>query len=301
MEKKGKPIKLDFSALRDFVCNNYVRFPQYAYISNDFAVLRSFKLIASSPNIFGPPYRLNELRVGVVTSGHGNITINLIDYELHEGMLVYVKGGSIVQPNTFSPDFDMEAISVSDDLLQLLFNGRVPSCFLNDVSNKAICISQIEIEILQNMIGTLWAVVHQNDSGSGVIHSLLTAVLCFYENIDARNITNVVSSTSHEREVFMKFINLVHQYSKKERKISFYADKLCFSQHYLGTLVREASGTTAKEWIERSVIAEAKVMLKNSDMLTYQISDDLNFPNVSFFCKFFKRLTGMTPLQYQRS
>lgn len=41
-------------------------------------------------------------------------------------MLLYVKGGSIVQPNTFSPDFDMEAISVSDDLLQLLFNGRVP-------------------------------------------------------------------------------------------------------------------------------------------------------------------------------
>jgi len=69
----------------------------------------------------------------------------------------------------------------------------------------------------------------------------------------------------------------------------------------LGTLIREASGTTAKEWIERSVIAEAKVRLKNSDMLTYQISDELNFPNVSFFCKFFKRLTGMTPLEYQRS
>ena len=301
MEKKGKPIKLDFSALRDFVRNNHFHFPQYAYISNDFAVLRSFRLIAGSPNIFGPPYRLDELRVGVVTRGHGNITVNLIDYELHEGMLLYVKGGSIVQPNTFSPDFDMEAISVSDDLLQLLFNGRVPSCFLNDVSNNSICILEPEIEIIHQMIETLWTVVHQDGLGLGMVHSLLTAVLCFYESIDARNITNVVSSTSHEREVFMKFINLVHQYSKKERKLSFYADKLCFSQHYLGTLIREASGTTAKEWIERSVIAEAKVRLKNSDMLTYQISDELNFPNVSFFCKFFKRLTGMTPLEYQRS
>jgi AraC family transcriptional regulator, transcriptional activator of pobA len=301
MEKKRKPTKLDFSALRDYVRNGFMLFPQYAYVANDFAVLRSFRLIANSPKIFEPPYRLDELRVGVVTSGYGNITVNLIDYKLREGMLIYVKGGSIVQPNTFSSDFDMEAVSVSDDLLQLLFNGRIPSCFIGDVSNNGIPIPQSERDVLHHIIESLWVVIHQKDIGSGVIHSLLTAVLCLYEDINARNITNVISSTSHEREVFMKFINFVHRYSKKERKLSFYADKLCLSQHYLGTLIREASGTTAKEWIERSVVAEAKVMLKNSDMLTYQISDELNFPNVSFFCKFFKRLTGMTPLEYQRS
>ena len=71
------------------------------------------------------------------------------------------------------------------------------------------------------------------------------------------------------------------------------------SQRYLGTLISNASDTTAKAWIDKSVIAEAKVMLKHSDMQVAQISEALNFPNPSFFCKFFKRLTSMTPQEYK--
>ena len=57
---------------------------------------------------------------------------------------------------------------------------------------------------------------------------------------------------------------------------------------------------TVMEWINQSVILEAKVLLKHSNLLVYQISDELHFPNPSFFCKFFKRMTGMTPQEYQK-
>ena len=53
------------------------------------------------------------------------------------------------------------------------------------------------------------------------------------------------------------------------------------------------------EWVNQAVILEAKVLLKHSDLLTYQIAD--HFPNPSFFSKFFKRMTGMTPQEYQRT
>lgn len=41
-------------------------------------------------------------------------------------------------------------------------------------------------------------------------------------------------------------------------------------------------------------------MLKHSNLLVYEISDELNFANPSFFSKFFKRLTGMSPQEYQK-
>lgn len=41
-------------------------------------------------------------------------------------------------------------------------------------------------------------------------------------------------------------------------------------------------------------------MLRHSDKLVYQVSDALNFPNASFFCKFFRRLTGKTPNEYKQ-
>ena len=54
------------------------------------------------------------------------------------------------------------------------------------------------------------------------------------------------------------------------------------------------------DWINRSVILEAKVLLKHSNKMIYEIADELDFPSTSFFCKFFKKNTGLTPMEYQK-
>ena len=113
--------------------------------------------------------------------------------------------------------------------------------------------------------------------------------------------TSAASRLSRQEEIFNRFIALVNEYGKRERNISFYADKLCLTPHYLSTVIRETSGQTVMQWINQAVILEAKVLLKHSDMLIFQISDELNFPNPSFFSKFFKRMTGMTPAEYQKN
>ena len=74
---------------------------------------------------------------------------------------------------------------------------------------------------------------------------------------------------------------------------------MCITVRYLSTMIRKASGVTAKEWIDRSLVTQAKVMLSYSGRNVAQIADELNFPNASFFCKYFKRLTGCTPQQYR--
>ena len=59
------------------------------------------------------------------------------------------------------------------------------------------------------------------------------------------------------------------------------------------------AGVTAKDWIDRATITLAKVMLRHTTKNISQISDELHFPNDSFFCKYFKRLTGHTPLGWR--
>ena len=95
-------------------------------------------------------------------------------------------------------------------------------------------------------------------------------------------------------------IALVNEYSKEKRTVGFYADKLCLTPRYLNTVIHQVSHHTVMDWINQAVILEAQVLLKHSDLLIYQIADQLNFPNPSFFCKFFKRKTGMTPQEYQK-
>ena len=104
---------------------------------------------------------------------------------------------------------------------------------------------------------------------------------------------------TREREIFDKFIRLVNHSNGENRQLVYFADKMYLSERYLSTVVKQASGVTAKEWIDRATVTEIKVLLKHTDKQISQIADQLNFPNDSFFCKYFKRLTGMTPKEYR--
>ena len=102
-----------------------------------------------------------------------------------------------------------------------------------------------------------------------------------------------------KNSIVERFIELVRQHYREERQIGFYADKLCITPKYLSKLVKENTGRSAGEWIENHVILDARAMLQSSDMTIQQIATSLNFPNQSFFGKYFKRATGLSPKQYR--
>ena len=95
------------------------------------------------------------------------------------------------------------------------------------------------------------------------------------------------------------FLDFVQKHHKEERRVEFYADKLCLTPKYLSTVIRQTSGKTAGEWIDEYVVLEAKALLKSTKMTIQQISEELNFPSQSFFGKYFKRLAGMSPKEYK--
>ena len=99
--------------------------------------------------------------------------------------------------------------------------------------------------------------------------------------------------------LMQQFIREVQIYYKQERKVLFYAKRLHLSSGYLSTIVKKVSGKTATEWIDNYVILEAKAMLKSRKMNIQQVSNELNFPSQSFFGKYFKRHTGMSPKEYK--
>ncbi len=69
----------------------------------------------------------------------------------------------------------------------------------------------------------------------------------------------------------------------------------------MSTIIKQTSGKTAGDWIDDYILLEAKALLKSTNMTIQQISDELNFPSQSFFGKYFKRLTGVSPKEYRKS
>ena len=147
----------------------------------------------------------------------------------------------------------------------------------------------------------IWGVLQEPPFRKEAIQHLLASLLYYLEYIAQNSIEQNPAQLTRQEEIFQRFISLVNTHSKKERNVNFYADKLCLTPRYLNTVIRQASQQTVMDWINQSIILEAKVLLKHSNLLVYQVSDELNFPNPSFFSKFFKRMTGMTPHEYQQT
>lgn len=108
-------------------------------------------------------------------------------------------------------------------------------------------------------------------------------------------------SIKREKEHLNRFLKLLSENYLVQREVGWYADKMNLTARYLTTTIRKVSGHTVSEWISRFIIKDAKYLLKHSEMTVQQVAYELNFPNQSFFGKFFKKHTGVSPGTYRAS
>lgn len=97
------------------------------------------------------------------------------------------------------------------------------------------------------------------------------------------------------------FTQLVLQHYNRTRNVAWYAEQLGITHAYLSTTVKQVTGRTCGEIISAMVIMDAKSQLKSTHLSVQDIADSLNFANMSFFGKYFKRCVGMSPLEYRNN
>lgn len=297
MEQK-EPMELGLQLLKDI---NIVRHNEFRFINAEFGFVTSFSKMETTIFKIGQPYRLQEGRIAIITNGRARVLINLIEYIFRPNYISLIAPGSIIQIMETSQDFDAHMMAIEHNFLPVSGKEEFFAHFLQRKKNLLLPLTTTEQVQIENFITVMWDVLQEPVFRKEVIQHLLAGLLYNIEYIAKNKGQSESSPLTHQNDIFQRFISLVNTYSKTERNVSFYADKLCLTPRYLNTVIRQASQQTVMDWINQSIILEAKVLLKHSNRLVYQISDELNFPNPSFFSKFFKRMTGMTPQEYQKN
>lgn len=62
---------------------------------------------------------------------------------------------------------------------------------------------------------------------------------------------------------------------------------------HLSAVVRQQSGLSVMDWLNRTTVMEAKVLLKHTSLMMYEIADRLCFPEPTAFNRYFKKQTGI--------
>lgn len=275
-------------------------FNKIDFIGNEFAI---FNDISDIP-IFEYPGRIEPAVLIVCLKGTANVKINLREYEMHQNQLVLILPEHIIQSTGKSDDFEGLFIVISPSFMErdLPTLDKILPIFFYTIDHPCTDIDDAEVELLKEYHTFLWkcARINENPYRREITQNLLRALFYEVSNIFRNHIPNNERKKTRKEELFSKFVKLVSQYFKIDRSVAFYAEKLFITPKHLSATVKEISSKSAGEWIDDQVILEAKALLKTSTLSIQEIAEELNFPNQSFFGKYFKRQTGMTPGDYRK-
>ena len=142
---------------------------------------------------------------------------------------------------------------------------------------------------------------------SYIVRSLLGTMMLELLSIMRRNAEQTVeqvrqeryNSSLHKKRVIDNFMRLVEESDGRIRRVDEFATQLNITPKYLSTILKEVMNRRPSTYIQLYTLKAIERRLRFTDMTMQEISNDLNFPNPSFFGKYCKEHLGMTPLEYR--
>lgn len=246
------------------------------------------------------PCRIKAEMFVLLKSGEVDASINLVDYHFSKNSFVVILPGSILQINKIEGDVEIYYAGFSSDFLKTIN----PVKSILDVShavkqNPVVLVKEDVASLMKNY----YLLANQTKENFKVdsrdlLRSLYASLHYALNGLYLKRKVNKENLSPSER-IYQDFGNLVLEHYMKEKNVAFYASKLGITPAYLSTIVKQITGRTCMDIISNMVIMDAKAQLKSTNLPIYQIADSLNFNNVSFFGKYFKRHVGMSPLEYR--
>ena len=247
-------------------------------------------------DLFRYPTRLNAFAIVFCSKGSITFTSGLRHHTLEERTLFVHLPGSILQ--VMCEEEFIRRINIDFKLLSRLFLcvEEQPCLPLTGEEWNGITRSFAEIDAEAASPRTD---LYSDEVMRSVIRTLAYKVCRIIDRHISAAAVLPASARSRNEEYFNQFMDELARHYMQHRSVGFYAAQLHLTPKYLTTIIRKTTGRTASEWIDDYVVLEAKNLLKYSTMSIQEVAYSLNFPNQSFFGKYFKEHTGLTPTAYR--
>ncbi|MBE6312533.1 MAG: helix-turn-helix domain-containing protein [Bacteroidales bacterium] len=225
--------------------------------------------------------------------------------EMQQGKndLCIIMPGHIVRQFGYSDDYTCAWLTISpkilDDILAMLpakgdsrFD-QAPMCHLTDEQAERLLTIIGQLEYISGF--TEDELPHRYL----MLKSQLTVgyeLLIHYREKQDREWMNNYHATLYSR-----FCDMVVEHHTHSRNVNFYAERLGYEARYFSKLFRVISnGVSPMEWIGQYVTTRAKrIMVAHPKQTVKEIAFELGFPSTANFCRYFKRVTGITPKEYR--
>lgn len=265
----------------------------------------------------------------ICRKGKARLNVNYKDWELYEGAVITLFPNDVVElkvdgdckspqtengdcksPETENGDckspqtansFQAEILKYNPSLLReasLQLEQTVYSSLREDRCRQD---TPVVTNIINGMFGLLKVYFDQSECtciSQLVLCQLKAFFIGFHEYLQRNPQYRPDEVKSYRvRELFNRFMMLLEKDYKISRDVNYYAEKMNISSKYLTNIVSQVTGHTPKTIIDQYVILQLKMHLKRTTQSIKEMAWEFHFADVSFFCRYFKKHTGLTPQQ----
>ena len=261
--------------------------------------------VKAFPKILCKPFLMNYVGLIVCEKGYFCFDVDKKKFTARAGETVFLSEGNNFSIGELSDDLRVSILFYHIDPIREILGSSIVAMYLYTTLTPEPCYvwTSGEESDLARYIALLGR--HrksaQNPFDNHECKLLLLTLTYRLCSIYSRRIIEEKNVAGHKIDTFIKLIRLIEKYYMQERGVAFYADKLCLSPKYLSALSKSVCGYTVQELVFRAIIRKSIFWPKNTNKSVQEISDDLNFPNASFFGTFFKKQTGLAPSYYRIS
>lgn len=255
----------------------------------------------------------------ICRKGKARLNVNYKDWELYEGAVITLFPNDVVElkvdgdcksPETENGDckspqtannFQAEILKYNPSLLReasLQLEQTVYSSLQKDRCRQD---TPVVTNIINGMFSLLKVYFDQSECtciSQLVLCQLKAFFIGFHEYLQRNPQYRPDEVKSYRvRELFNRFMMLLERDYKISRDVNYYAAQMNISSKYLTNIVSQVTGHTPKTIIDQYVILQLKMHLKRTTQSIKEMAWEFHFADVSFFCRYFKKHTGLTPQQ----
>jgi AraC-like DNA-binding protein/mannose-6-phosphate isomerase-like protein (cupin superfamily) len=249
------------------------------------------------------PHRHDFFEVLYLSKGSGFHIIDGNKYEIQPPCVFFMSPGQ-AHKIEFSNDIDGYIFIFTSEfyLINQTNQNRLiefPFFFTIRQENRPLMLeSKQDVQFLETLFKKGIAEIEKREKFSvdllrSVLDLVLTSCAVLYkpdENLLPKGKGNIVVK---------KFLQLVEENYQNNLTVNEYADKLSITPNHLTQTVNQLTGKTSSQIIKAKQVLEIKRLLVHTNLSVTEIAGQLNFPDQSYFTRFFKRETGISPLQYR--
>ena len=251
------------------------------------------------PSDFIADYHVHILvKQGTMTFSDGKNT-----FSSRKGDLAIWQMSNSIQRVTYSDDFEAEFLLASPTFLQqynpemiwaskgFIFIRINPSIHLDD---EGLQLMEADFSLFRSRLAQPESTFKREVLGRVMQIFLFDLWTVCQHSLSQMETSDVTAS------LFLRFLTLVQQHVLTEREVAWYADRLCITPKYLSQVCRTMTGLPASQWIQFYSSFELVSLLNDTSKTLSEISDLMNFENISHFSRYVKKMLGKSPSEYRQ-